>query len=429
MLLISHDRYLLETLTNRTLEIHGGCAVKYAGGYSYYLKERKMRYQQQEAAYRNYEEQKRQLESFIRRFRAKSTKASQVQSRIKTLEKLDAVSRPPRPPEKSNLRIAPPPRCGATVMTLKNAGFTYDGSRWIFRNVDLEILNGQKVAIVGYNGMGKTTLLRVLAGTLAQGDGGRQEGHKVVIGYQSQDFAETMPPDKSVLGVVRDANSSAPEREARALLGSFGFSGDAVQKQVSVLSGGEKIRLAFARIFINPPNFLLLDEPTTHLDIQGREGLEQAIRDYPGTVCLVSHDVAFVKGAADRIVAITEDGVSSFPGGYDYYLEKTGGLDSQPSTAAQDVCPEKKTTQDGSAAKGKEARQERARRREAEKELRRMEAELEQLNESRNELHQKMASGDPDLDYSTLNLELAELTKKLVNLETRWMEEAERLGV
>ena len=433
MLLISHDRYLLETLTDRTLEIHGGSTVKYAGGYGYYIKERELRHQQQAAAYRNYQEQKEQLESFIRRFRAKSTKAAQVQSRVKMLEKLEAVRMPPKPMTMSKLRIAEPPRCGAQIMQLDGIGFSYDSERWIFRGVDLDIQNGQKVAIVGYNGMGKTTLLRLLAGTLAAGEGSRREGHKVVLGYQSQDFAETMPPDKTVLGVVREANSAVAERDVRGLLGSFGFSGDAVSKRVSVLSGGEKIRLAFARIFINPPNFLLLDEPTTHLDIHGREGLEKAIRDYPGTVCLVSHDVAFVRGAADRIVSITDQGVSSFPGGYDYYLEKTEDRQSieSPKPKGQRLEPATRNSKletGNSPAKGRDSRKARARQREAQQGLRTMEAEMERLHASQQTLHQQMASGDPDVDYAALNIQLAQITKKLNATEAKWLEEADRLG-
>ena len=425
MLLISHDRYLLETLTDRTLEIQGGSAVKYQGGYSYYIKEREQRHLQQAAAYRNYVEKKEQLESFINRFRAKATKAAQVQSRVKMLEKMEAVRMPPKPPQAANLRIAEPPRCGAQIMQLEDVGFSYDGNRWIFRNVDLDIQNGQKIAIVGYNGMGKTTLLRVLAGAIDAGEGTRREGHKVVLGYQSQEFAETMPPEKTVFGVVRDANPGVAERDVRGLLGSFGFSGDAVSKQVSVLSGGEKIRLAFARIFINPPNFLLLDEPTTHLDIQGREGLEKAIRDYPGTVCLVSHDVAFVRGAADRVVSVADGVVSSFPGGYDYYLEKTAGVESPKSKVES---PEKVVNQQSSIPNPKAARAERARQREAQKELRKMEAEMEKLHAAQKELHEKMASGDPDLDFSALNIELSEITKKLGALEARWLDEADKIG-
>ncbi len=420
MLLISHDRYLLESLTDRTLEISGGSAVKYVGGYTYYIKEREQRHHQQAAAYRNYQEQKEHLESFIRRFRAKSTKAAQVQSRVKMLEKLDAVRMPPRPPDASNLRIAPPPRCGAQIMHLENVGFSYDSERWIFRGVDLDIQNGQKIAIVGYNGMGKTTLLRVIAGTLNAGEGKLREGHKVVMGYQSQDFAETMPPEKTVLSIVREANTKVPERDVRGLLGSFGFSGDAVNKLCGVLSGGEKIRLAFARIFIDPPNFLLLDEPTTNLDIHGREGLEKAIRDYKGTVCFVSHDVSFVRGAADRVISVNDGKIASFPGGYDYYLEKseTGNVET----------PKPNVQSPSAIVNPHAARAQRALEREAQQGLRKMEMQMEKLQAAQQELHKQMASGDEGVDYGALNIQLAEITKKLNTTEVKWLAEADRLG-
>ena len=320
-------------------------------------------------------------------------------------------------------------------MQLENLGFSYDSERWIFRNVDLDIQNGQKIAIVGYNGMGKTTLLRVIAGTLQAGEGKLREGHKVVMGYQSQDFAETMPPDKTILGIVREANSKVPERDVRGMLGSFGFSGDAVNKTSGVLSGGEKIRLAFARIFINPPNFLLLDEPTTNLDIHGREGLEKAIRDYKGTVCFVSHDVAFVRGAADRVIAVNDGEISSFPGGYDYYLEKSeiGNLSASGRSAAGGKLERGKPAVQKEVPKAqsltpKAARAQRALEREAQPGLRRMEQQMEKLHAAQQELHQKMASGDPDVDYSALNIQLAEVTKKLNSTEAKWLEEADRLS-
>lgn len=426
MLLISHDRYLLENLTDRTLEISSGSAVKYSGGYAYYLKEREQRHVQQEAAYRNYIEQKEHLERFIRRFRAQATKASQVQSRVKMLEKLEVVRPPASGTVQSKLRIPSPPPCGAQILSVENLSFSYDEKRWIVRDVNLDISHGQKIALVGFNGMGKTTLLRVLAGALTPQEGTLRFGHKVVSGYQSQDFAETMPPNQSLLEIVRQANPAVPERDVRGLLGSFGFSGDSVTKKSVVLSGGEKIRLAFARIFINPPNFLMLDEPTTNLDIQGREALEKAICDYKGTVCFVSHDVAFVRGAADRIIEIREGGVSSVPGGYDYYLEKleTGNVKpGKPVASAVSISDAQPST-----ANPKAARAERARQREAQKVLRKMEAEMEALYESQQALHEKMAAGNPETDFAALNIELAAVTKKRTALEARWLEEADRLG-
>jgi len=339
------------------------------------------------------------------------------------------VKAPVAPPNLSKLRIPPPPHCGAHIMSVQNLNFSYDGVRWILRDVNLEIGHGQKIGLVGFNGMGKTTLLRLLAGVLAPQSGVRREGHKVVLGYQSQDFAETMPPEQSLLTIVRNANPAVPERDVRGLLGSFGFGGDAVNKPSGVLSGGEKIRLAFARIFINPPNFLLLDEPTTNLDIHGREALEKAIRDYQGTVCFVSHDVAFVRGAADHIISVADGSVTGFPGGYDYYLEKSAKLDAgnlKPETGKPEA---PKSEPKAQSLTPKDSRIARAQEREAQKELRKMEAAMEKLHGEQRALCDQLSSGQADLDYSALNIQLAEITKKLNTLEAKWLEEADRLGV
>lgn len=421
MLLISHDRYLLRSLTNRTIEVAGGQTTRYQGGFDYYLRERESRYEQQLAEWQNYTRKAEQIESFIRRFRAKSTKAAQVQSRVKQLEAMEKVAKPVTAPDHSHLRIADPPHCGAKVMELQGAGFSYDGERWVFRDVELQINKGDKIALVGFNGMGKTTLLRSLAGTYDLAAGERRLGHKVVIGYQSQEFAETMPPDQSVLHVVKSSNAQCSEKEVRSLLGSFGFSAEAVTKPVKVLSGGEKIRLAFARIFINPPNFLLLDEPTTHLDIQGREALERAIRDYKGTVCLVSHDVEFVQNTAEQIVAMSPPGITRYAGNYDYYLEKTGLTTESLKTApTQETKPE--VTSVGS--KGRSSRKARADQREAQKKLKRLERELEKLQIRQAEIHELMASQEASINYAELNKELAGLTEQIDAVEELWLQEA-----
>jgi ATP-binding cassette subfamily F protein 3 len=215
-----------------------------------------------------------------------------------------------------------------------------------------------------------------------------------------------------------------PERDVRGLLGSFGFSGDAVNKPSGVLSGGEKIRLAFARIFINPPNFLLLDEPTTNLDIHGREALEKAIKEYKGTVCFVSHDVVFVRGAADHVISIGSEGVTAYPGGYDYYLEKSevGSLKSEVKKY-QTSTPQPQI----SNLNPKELRIARAQEREAQKELRKLEEAMGKLQAEQQALNETMSSGDPTLDYGALNIQLADVTKKLTALEMRWLAEADRL--
>ena len=424
MLLISHDRYLLHSLTSITLEIAGGRATRYAGGYDYYLKEREERIRHQLAAKKNQDREREQIESFIRRFRAKSTKAAQVQSRIKQLEKMEKIVVPAMIKNRSLIRIAEPPHCGHEVIRLEHAGFTYDNQRWIFKALDLSINRKEKVALVGYNGMGKTTLLRLLAGALQSSEGKRLLGHHVAVGYQSQDFAETMPPEKTVFHIVKDQNPTSTESDIRKLLGGFGFSSDHIHKPCGILSGGEKIRLAFARLFINPPNFLLLDEPTTHLDVDGREALETALKNYTGALCIVSHDVTFIRNIADKIVAINDEGVLCFPGGYDYYLEKMEAR--KPQEEAPPTTASKSLPTASEKPKGKEARKARAKQREAEKSLRKIEQEIETLSKEQEHLTNEMMT-QRSADFAKINTRLAEIQKKIRQLESQWETLAEAI--
>ncbi len=323
LVLISHDRYLLRAITQITVEVDGGTVTRYNGPLDTYLRDREIRYQQLLQAKANQDRRREQLERFIERFRAKATKAAQAQSREKQLERLEEIRLPARSRSAGYLRLPKAPHAGAEIVRLEDAAYAYPGSdRPIFEHLDLRVMNGDKIAIVGYNGMGKTTLLRVLAGVRAPTQGKAVFGYHVAPGYQSQDLAETMDPDSTVFAVAKAAAGTLPEKELRNRLGGFGFDADDCAKRVKVLSGGEKIRLAFLRLFLNPPNFLLLDEPTTHLDLEGRERLQQAVRDYDGTVVLVSHDVEFVRGTAENILEISRKGIRRFHGGYDYYQEK-----------------------------------------------------------------------------------------------------------
>ncbi len=431
MLLISHDRYLLRSLTTVTLEIAGGNATRYQGGYDYYLKERVARQEHQLAAKRNQDREREQIESFVRRFRAKATKATQVQSRIKQLEKMEVIEAPATVINLSKIRLADPPHSGHEIIRVENGGLTYDKQRWIFKNLSFNINRGEKVALVGYNGMGKTTLLRTLAGALPLSEGKRVLGHKVVIGYQSQDFAETMPPEKSVYHIVKEQNPAASEADVRSLLGGFGFSGDSIDKKCDVLSGGEKIRLAFARLFINPPNFLLLDEPTTHLDVNGREALEDALKKYKGALCVVSHDVTFVRNIAEQIIGIDDSGVTKFPGGYDYYLEKletrnlksensSGGRGSVRADRGQESAPP------AIGAKGKDARKARAAQRDAEKILTKIENKIEKLTAEQTALTDEMVTNS-NADFAAINTRLSEIQTEISALEAEWEAAAESL--
>ena len=325
LMLISHDRYLLRTLTDITVEVDANTATRYNGNLDFYLRERDIRYANLLAAKENQDRRRDQLERFVERFKAQATKASQAQSRMKMIEKIDeaAIVLPKRSRAAAYLRLAPAPHAGAETVRLTGVSFSYDGTRNVLSNVSLAIARGEKVAIVGFNGMGKTTLLRIMAGARPPTSGTCTLGHKVIPGYLSQEFSETIPPDVSVFECAKRARPGATEKDLRTQLGAFGFSADDIAKPAGVLSGGEKIRLAFLRLFLAPPSLMLLDEPTTHLDLEGRTALESAIRTYDGTVCLVSHDIEFVRNTVTSIIEITPSGVRTFPGGYDYYLEKS----------------------------------------------------------------------------------------------------------
>jgi ATP-binding cassette subfamily F protein 3 len=425
VMLISHDRFLLRTLARVIVEVADTIVTRYPCGYDRYLVEREERVRVQEAAVRNQEKRKEQIERFVERFRAKNTKASQVQSRLKMLDKMEEIRVPRLVSDAAYLRIATPPHCGSEVLRLEGVGHTYDGQRWVLRGVDLNIMRGDKIALVGFNGMGKTTLLRILAGVVTPTEGRRVLGHLVVPGYQSQDFAETMAPDETVYRVTKQANPEVAERPLRTLLGGFGFEGDAIEKRVDVLSGGEKIRLAFARLFMRPPNLLLLDEPTTHLDIQGRQTLEQTLRDYAGTVVLVSHDVTFVRNVATNIIALQPPGIQRYVGGYDYYRERVGAMPSEPAREAAAPAP---------ADPRKERRRLRAdQRREYQQKTRALKKEIEALEKSIHEAEAERAQVLADLEsgkvtsYSVVNQHLTALQETIDEKTARWEEASTQL--
>ena len=337
LMLISHDRFLLRTLTDIIVEVDAGTATRYEGNLDWYLNEREVRYEHLKAAKENQDHHREQLQRFVDRFRAQATKAAQAQSRQKLIDKIDEqrIVLPKRYSTSGRLRLAEPPPSGIEMFRCDGLGFSYEkeveargggGERkFVFRGLSFNVTRGDKVALVGYNGLGKTTLMRIIAGTRPPTEGKAILGHNVVPGYLSQEFAETIPPDLSVYRNAKnawDAHGGGPEKVFRNQLGAFGFDENDVEKPAGVLSGGEKIRLAFLRLFLTAPNFLLLDEPTTHLDLDGRRLLQDALQKYSGTILLVSHDVEFVRAVATSILEITREGIRQYPGGYDYYCEK-----------------------------------------------------------------------------------------------------------
>jgi ATP-binding cassette subfamily F protein 3 len=430
LVLISHDRFLLNTLTNITLEVANGFAERYAGNYDRYIHERVTRYETRIAAQKNQDKKREKAERFVQRFRAQATKASQVKSRVKMIERMDTVEVPLQIVSRGTIQIPTPTRCGQEVIRLDDAGLSYDGTTWILKDINLRIERGAKVALVGHNGMGKTTLLRLLSGILEPSTGKRVLGHKVVQGYQSQEFADTMDPNMTVMETLKSLSFDVREQTVRGLLGGFGFSGAAVDKRVSVLSGGEKVRLAFARLLIHPPNLLLLDEPTTHLDISARETLEEALRQYEGTLCFVSHDVAFVENIATSVIAMKPPGITQYQGDYAYYRDKQAAQQSTSPTAT----PAKQAATTGTLDK-KELRRQRAQARkvvaaetrELRSTIRRSERQIETFETEQAKLVEQMADPDANLDFAEAGRRLQVIQSELAEYTRRWETASEAL--
>ena len=442
LMLISHDRYLLRTLTSIIVEVDACTATRYEGGLDWYLNEREVRYQHLVAAKENQDRQREHLQKFVDRFRAQATKAAQAQSRQKLIDKIDEVRivLPKRYSRRGRLRLAEPPPCGMEVFRCEDLGFSYDGVKKVFEGVGFQIVKGDKVALIGYNGLGKTTLMRIIAGTRTPTEGKAILGHNVVPGYLSQEFAETIPTDLSVYRVAKNAwqGGLSREKEFRNQLGAFGFDENDVQKAAGVLSGGEKIRLAFLRLFLSSPNFLLLDEPTTHLDLDGRKLLQDALGAYKGTLLLVSHDIDFVRAVATRVIEITREGVQCFPGGYDYYAEKKAEMEREGAVARQ----AKSKGDDGTGADGgakrptsKELRQQRAaerekiapRVRELKATVKKCETKIESLQAALDEASEALFNPKPGTDFAEANRKVRTLQFEIERYTQDWEKAAMEL--
>ena len=436
LVLISHDRYLLRTLTTTTVEVDANTATRYNGDLDFYLREREIRHANLLAAKENQDRRREQLERFVERFKATSTKASQAQSRMKMIERLDeeAIVLPKRSMAAGHLRLAPAPHAGAQIVCLEQVCFSYDGQRDVLHDVNLSIARGDKIAVVGYNGMGKTTLLRIMAGVRTPTSGTCTLGHKVVPGYLSQEFSETIPPEITVFECAKRSKPAATERELRSQLGAFGFSADDIGKPTGVLSGGERIRLAFLRLFLAPPNFMLLDEPTTHLDLEGRATLEKALREYDGTVCLVSHDIEFVRNTVTSIIEISPAGVRRFPGGYDYYREKIAdeNRDESPSGASTQAAQAEEGDAPISAKDLRRARaQARAKLqpkiRALKEKVAKTEARITELETELETLSGILFNPEPDTDFAATNKRLKVVQDQIEVFSEEWERDASEL--
>jgi len=317
VVLVSHDRAFLDNITQRTIEISLGSIYDYKACYSDYVLMREERMETQVASYNNQQKQIYDIERFVTRFRYKSTKARQVQSRLKLLDKMDRIEIDEKDNSSIHFRFPPAPHCGKVIAEAQALKKNY-GNKTVFENIDFLIGKNERIAFVGKNGEGKTTLSRIIVGELAH-DGIFKLGYNVVIGYYAQNQADLLNPDKTVFETVDDIAVGDIRGKLRNILGGFLFGGDDIDKKVKVLSGGEKSRLAIAKLLLSPVNLLVLDEPTNHLDMRSKDILKSALLQYDGTLIVVSHDRDFMQGLTDRVFEFKNKNIRKYIGDiYDF---------------------------------------------------------------------------------------------------------------
>jgi ATP-binding cassette subfamily F protein 3 len=335
ILMISHDREFLNDLVGSIVEIAHAKLIRYRGNWDNYVEQKAARAEQQLAAYKNQQKEIASLQLFADRFRAKASKASQAQSKLKQIDRMEKIAAPEAAGKTIKFRFPQPVRSGLRVISLNGIDHAYD-KVVVYRGLQFHAERGQRTVLVGPNGAGKSTLLKLLAGVLPVQHGVRELGHNVRVGYFAQHRVDMLNPKHTVIESVLDAPNPVPEQTARTVLGSFLFSGDSVFKSVAVLSGGEKSRLALVKLLLDPPNLLLMDEPTTHLDVGSIDALIGALQQYHGTLIFISHDVHFIRKIATSVLHITAGRLTPYPGDYDYYLEKSRAGSARVALTAGD---------------------------------------------------------------------------------------------
>jgi len=435
IIVVSHDSRFLDNLVDGVLEISSGTAMSYTGNYTSFLRQKALRAQQAEAAREKQEAYIEQSLRFIERFRYKNTKAKQVQSRIRMLEKLEIVETAAKE-RRIAFRFPEAPRAGRIVLTLSDVAKRY-GALEVFSRLSLQIGRTDRVAVLGVNGSGKSTLARIIAGTDTFQEGSRLPGHGASVGYFSQDLSELLDPSKTVYETVLETDPSRTQTELRTLLGSFLFTGDDVLKPVSVLSGGEKSRLALAKMLLTPANLLVLDEPTNHLDIPSKALLQKRLLAFPGAFVIVSHDRDFLTPLIDRVLEIRDGVLEDFRGSLEEYLEKrkeSGG----PVPPAEPETPQRTEVVTEKERKRLEAekRQRLSRKLQPLREaLKKVEAEIRDGEETRASLESALAeapSSRGGRDIQELHRDYHRNVSRLEELYDQWMvleEEIERVSV
>jgi ATP-binding cassette subfamily F protein 3 len=443
IVMISHDREFLNQLVGSIVEIAHSKLVRYRGDWDSYIEQKAAREEQQLAAYKNQQKEIASLQLFADRFRAKASKASQAQSKLKQIDRMKKIAAPVARGKTIKFHFPQPVRSGLRVITLKDIDYSY-GDLVVYRGMQYHAERGQHTVLVGPNGAGKSTLLKLLAGVLPVQHGVRELGHNVRTGYFSQNRIDVLDASHTVLDSARDMPNPVSEQTARTVLGSFLFRGDDVFKTVAVLSGGEKSRLALVRLLLDPPNLLLMDEPTTHLDVGSIDALIGALKQYHGTLIFISHDVHFIRAIATSVLHITAGAnrtggkLTFYPGDYDYYLDKSKATSAQTAlTAGQNLQDRQTNGSTTLAARSPGLREQKAQkrleadsrnaiskaRREKEKRVHELEMKIATLEGQQKEL--VIALGDPTAYEPggravSINRELAAVTADLARLTNKW---------
>jgi ATP-binding cassette subfamily F protein 3 len=437
VVVVSHDKDFLNRITERTLWLNNGMIEDYNGNYSYFEEKHAERMEHRRNAYENQQREIKALEEFIAKFRYNASKAKQVQSRIKQLEKMDKIELPEQK-EEISFQFPEPKRSGAINLRLKNMSKSFDDIH-VFNNFSYVVNQGDNIAVLGPNGAGKSTLARIFAGIESIDTGRRELGYKVAVSYFAQHQADELDDSKHVFEVMRDASRTATETRIRTLLGCFLFQDDDVFKKVSVLSGGEKSRLALARMLLSPANFLIFDEPTNHLDMQSKSILQQALKQYQGTYIIVSHDVDFLDPIVDKVLEVQQNATQTYWGNVSYYLQKKKDFEQAESNQSE---KEQITSINNTNKKNlsrKEERRIEAQRRQRKnkklkphkKTLKQHEAEIEKLESRKIKIEQQMAAPDfygDSRKVQEASVEYSKLKDTLRERYAKWEKAAEKIS-
>lgn len=445
-LLVSHDRYFLDVTVNEVYELFGGDLKRYKGNFTHYEQVREVELKTLIAEYEKQQDEIEKLQDFIRRFGVQATKAAQAQERQKQLDKILAQKiEIPESLKKIHFKFPEAPHAGHLVLRTKGLTKSYDGKTNVIENLDLTVENGEMLVVAGRNGAGKSTLLRMLAGVDPITSGEVIPGSGVKIGYFSQDNAETIKGDETILEYVESQAPTELVPKVRDMLGSFLFRGDDVFKSLNVLSGGEKSRIALLQLLLRANNLLILDEPTNHLDMHSKDVLMNALKDFGGTVIFVSHDRGFIEGLATKVLELKPGSHREFPGNYKYYMERieaeeagiVGQFERGTGIATSSVNSTKTSEAKADATKSagklnwEEQKKIEAERRKNEKEVARLETEIAKAEEEKSALESKMAL--PEV-YSNgakakeIQQKIDETTKKIETLTQTWETAMDKLG-